>query len=97
MRHTSNSPTDDSFHGSRLTFHYATGDIGSVSPSSSIEDLREQARDAMEVAKAELASSVGAVSPSTRSRAVSVGASSAMEDSVNHLVEPESSESSMVA
>lgn len=86
-----NSPTDDSFHGSRLTFNYATGDIGLVSPSSSIEDLREQARDAMEVAKAELASSVGAVSPTTRSRAVSVGASSAMEDSVNGLA-PSSSE-----
>ena len=86
-----NSPTDDSFHGSRLTFNYATGDIGLVSPSSSIEDLREQARDAMEVAKAELASSVGAVSPSTRSRAVSVGASSAMGDSVNDPA-PSSSE-----
>lgn len=80
-----NSPTDDSFHGSRLTFNYATGDIGLVSPSSSIEDLREQARDAMEVAKAELASSVGAISPNTRSRAVSVGASSAMEGSVHDL------------
>jgi hypothetical protein len=80
-----NSPTDDSFHGSRLTFNYATGDIGLVSPSSSIEDLREQARDAMEVAKAELASSVGATSPSTRSRAVSVSASSAMEGSVNDV------------
>ena len=78
-----NSPTDDSFHGSRLTFNYATGDIGLVSPSSSVEDLREQAQDAMEVAKAELASSVGALSPSTRSRAVSVGASSALEGSVN--------------
>lgn len=80
-----NSPTDDSFHGSRLTFNYATGDIGLVSPSSSIEDLREQARDAVEVAKAELASSVGAMSPNTRSRAVSIGASSAMEGSVNDL------------
>lgn len=80
-----NSPTDDSFHGSRLTFNYTTGDIGVVSPSSSTEDLREQARDAMEVAKAELASSVGAISPSSRSRAVSVGASSVMEGSVNDL------------
>ncbi len=80
-----NSPTDDSFHGSRLTFNYATGDIGLVSPSSSIEDLREQARDAMEVAKAESASSVGAISPNTRSIAVSVGTSSAMEGSVNDL------------
>ena len=80
-----NSPTDDSFHGSRLTFNYATGDIGVVSPSSSVEDLREQARDAMEVAKAELASSVGAISPNSRSRAVSVGASSVMEGSVNDL------------
>jgi len=45
--------------------------------------LREQARDAMEVAKAELASSVGAISPSTRSRAVSVSAASVMEVPVN--------------
>ena len=82
-----NSPTDDSFHGSRLTFNYATGDIGLVSPSSSIEDLREQARDAVEVAKADLASSIEATPLSTRSRsrAVSVGASSAMEGLVNDL------------
>jgi hypothetical protein len=80
-----NSPADDSLPGSRLTFNYATGDIGLVSPSPSIEDLREQARDAMEVAKAELASSVGAMSLSTRTRVVSVGASSAMEGLVNDL------------
>jgi hypothetical protein len=78
-----NSPMDDSFHGSRLTFNYATGDIGVVSPSSSIEDLREQARDAVEVAMAELASSVGAISPGTRPRAVSVGAPSVMGGSIN--------------
>jgi hypothetical protein len=83
-----NSPNDDSFHGSRLTFNYTTGDIGVVSPSSSTEDLREQARDAMEVAKAELASSAGAVSPSSRSRAVSVSASSVMGGSVNELAPP---------
>lgn len=80
-----NSPTDDSFHGSRLTFNYTTGDIGVVSPSSSTEDLRAQARDAMEVAKAELASSVGAISPSSRSRTVSVGASSVLGGSTNNL------------